>query len=344
MNTVLTFLTKHWQRFSLEEFGAPPRLASVIMTPRFRASSHVIFFVLAAGRAEPILVVKVPRLPGDNSRLDREAANLRLVQTAWAEGFASIPRVIAYEDYGGHRLLIETALRGQAMSPAVVRRHPKACVETVLTWLMDLHHATAAGSMHAKDWHTHLVERPLERFERVFPLRAEEKCLLEHTRELISPLHAATVPLVFEHGDLSSPNLLLHGQDSLGVVDWELAEPQGLPAVDLFFFLTYITFAQRRCRTQRHYRAAFHNAFFGPTAWARPYIVRYAERMQLPPEVLKPLFVLCWSRYVANIVVRLNDLHGAEGGLEHNTATWLRTNRYYALWRHTVDHVAALNF
>jgi aminoglycoside phosphotransferase (APT) family kinase protein len=229
------------------------------------------------------------------------------------------------------------------MSPAVVRRQPKACVEAVLTWLIDLHHATATSSVSAQGWYKHLIERPLDRFERVFPLCAEEKCLLERTRVLIAPLHDMDVPLVFEHGDLSAPNLLLHGKDRLGVVDWELAEPQGLPAVDLFFFLTYIAFARRRFRTQRHYRAAFHNAFFGPTAWARPYVRRYAEHMHLSPLVLKPLFILCWSRYVANIVLRLNDLHGPKAELSNTTAAWLRTNRYYTLWRHTVDHAAALN-
>lgn len=340
MNAVLIFLMKHWQRLGFE---TPCRFSSVIATPRFRASSHVIFFILADGRADPILVVKVPRLPGDTARLDREAANLRLVQSARAGGFDSIPRVVAYEDYWDSRLLIETALLGQPMSPAVVRRQPQACIETVLTWLIDLHQATPKARQEVKDWLKCLTEWPLDHFESVFPLCPDEKRLIGRTRELIAPLHDSDVFPVFEHGDLSSPNILLQEKGSLGVVDWELAEPQGLPVVDLFFFLTYVAFAQRRSRSQKAYQAAFHKAFFGPTAWARPYIIRYAERLQLPLEGLRPLFILCWSRYVPNIVMRLNGLNDSEKGLEDRTVIWLRANRYYTLWRHTIEHVKELN-
>jgi hypothetical protein len=176
----------------------------------------------------------------------------------------------------------------------------------------------------------------------MFPLSDEEKRLLEQTCELIAPLRAADMTAVFEHGDLSAPNILIAGPDGLGVVDWELAEPQGLPGIDLFFFLTFVAFSQRRIRKQTDYLIAFHKAFFGPGAWAWPYVMRYATKLQLSAEVLKPLFILCWSRYVTNIVMRLHDL-SSRAGLEEETATWLRTNRYYALWRHTVQHVQELH-
>jgi aminoglycoside phosphotransferase (APT) family kinase protein len=341
MNTVVSFLVQHWQRLPLRISGTPPRLASVVMTPRFRASSHVIFFILADGQTQPLLVVKVPRLPGDNSRLDREAANLQMVHTARAGGFHSIPRVVAYEDYRDSRLLIETALVGQTMTPVLVRRQPQACIEAVLAWLIDLHIETSTCHENGKEWFSCLVERPLDCFESSFPLSDEEKRLLDQTRELITPLRDADVTAVFEHGDLSAPNILIAGAASLGVVDWELAEPQGLPALDLFFFLTFVAFARRRARQQTDCLAAFHEAFFGPRAWAWPYVIRYAAKLQLSSEVLKPLFIVCWSRYVTNIVMRLHDLSSWEG-LEEETATWLRTNRYYALWRHTVRHVQEL--
>ena len=344
MNTVVSFLAKHWQRLPLKGFGALPHLSSIMVTPRFRASAHVIFFILAKGGADLLLVVKIPRLPGDTRHLDREVANLRLVHTARTGGFDSIPRVVAYEDYEDSRLLIETALAGQTMSPTLVRRQPKACIQTVLAWLIELHLATAKCSDDVANWYTCLAERPLDRFETAFPLDAEETRLISRTRQLAAPLHDARVPLVFEHGDLSSPNILLQQDGRPGIVDWELAEPQGLPAVDLFFFLTYVALAQQRARKLRDDLAAFHQAFFGSTAWARPHLVRYAERLQLPPRMLRALFVLCWSRYMTNLVMRLHNPYGAEERLAQETVAWLRTNRYYALWRHTVAHAGELHW
>jgi hypothetical protein len=127
----------------------------------------------------------------------------------------------------------------------------------------------------------------------------------------------------------------------LGVVDWELAAPQGLPAYDLFFFLTYVAFAKGNARTNAHYLAAFQAAFFDPTAWARPWVRRYADALQLPEHWLTPLFVVAWLRYMAGLVGRLGP---GEGRLGRETAMWLRENRYYALWRYAARHAHALRW
>lgn len=343
MNMVLTFLTRNWQRLSLERFGMPSRLSCVVATPRFRASSHIIFFVLADGLQDPILVVKVPRLPGDNDRLNREATNLRTVHTARSGEFDSVPSVIAYEDYLNNRLLIETALVGRPMSSKLVRRQQETCVESVTQWLTEFHQATAEPSGDATGWYERLAEYPLQQFVKAMPLLTEELHMIEQTQALTSLLRDRDIPLVFEHGDLGPTNLVLMNEGGLGVLDWELAEPRGLPAVDLFFFLTLVAFARQRARSHAGYVAAFHETFFGPSAWARPYIMRYVKDMQLSSEMLTPLFVLCWSRYVASLVKRLHDFDISDRLLENQTARWLRCNRYYALWRHTIKHVKELH-
>src|SRR3990170_7857168 len=110
MNTVLAFLTNNWGRLGLQGFGAPSHLSFVVATPRFRASKHVVFLILNGGASYPILVAKVPRLAGDHTSLDREATNLRAVHAVRPTGFDSIPRLVAYEDHGGVRLLVESAL------------------------------------------------------------------------------------------------------------------------------------------------------------------------------------------------------------------------------------------
>jgi hypothetical protein len=146
-------------------------------------------------------------------------------------------------------------------------------------------------------------------------------------------------PLVFEHGDFSSPNILMGPRGNIGVVDWESAEPHGLPAVDLFFFLSYVAFARNKSESPQDYVAALHEAFWGPQPWTRQYIARYREALGLPAATLRPLFIACWSRYVAGLVSRLNDLAaGPQAEPDPETAAWLRSNRYFHLWRHVVQH------
>lgn len=341
MNTVLTFLEANRQRLALERYGVPQQLSCVVVTPRFRASSHVVFLILARGRPEPLLVAKVPRLAGASIGVEREVANLRAVQALRADGFDSIPRVVAFEEYHDRPILVETALTGRPMDPSTVRRDLTGCCQAVIDWLAEVQRpARAARAI----WFERLVERPLRSFEAIFPLASEEMEALQRTWELVAPLRDADLPLVFEHGDLSHPNLMLLRDGGLGVVDWELAEPEGLPAYDLFFFLTYAAFALRNARSNGDYLAAFHQAFFGRSAWARPYVAAYARQLHLAPGLLTPLFVLCWARYLTSLLLRLGDAARPQGRLEPATATWLRANRYYALWRHAVAHAGELEW
>lgn len=344
MNTILTFLETNRRRLDLERYGAPGRLSCVIVTPRFRASSHVVFLVLAAGRPDPVLVAKVPRLAGAAVSVEREVANLRAVQSIRAEGFDSIPRVVAFEEYRGRPVLVETALTGRPMDPATVRRDRAGCCDAVTGWLAGVQQPARVPAGDDPGWFERLVERPLHHFAAVFPLSDEETRLLERTWELVAPLRDARLPLVFEHGDLSHPNILLLKDGGPGVIDWELAEPRGLPAYDLFFFLTYAAFAVGNAHASGDYLSAFRSAFFGRAAWARPYVAAYAGRLGLPPETITPLFVLCWARYIASLLLRLGDAGQPDGQLGPDTATWLRANRYYALWRHTVAHVGELEW
>jgi aminoglycoside phosphotransferase len=343
MDTVLTFLAANRQRLELAHYGVPERLSSLVITPRFRASSHVVFLIVAPGSPGPLLVAKLPRLGGASASVEREVANLRAVQAGRAGGFESIPRVVAFEEYLGRSILVETALVGQPMDPATVRRDRAGCCDALTEWLAALPQPSGRADSGEGNWFGRLVEAPLRHFQNVFPLSAEEERLLDRTWELIAPLRDAALPLVFEHGDLSHPNIMLLRDGSPGVVDWELAEPRGLPTYDLFFFLTYAAFASQNAHTGGGYLAAFHAAFFGRSAWARPYADAYARRLALPPHTLTPLFVLSWARYIASLLLRL-DAERTGGRVTSATATWLRANRYYALWRHAVMNASALDW
>lgn len=340
MNTAMTFLTRHWDRLALHEFGAPDDLASVLITPRFQTSAHVVFLILDRKTAEPVLVIKAARHGGAvASTLAREASNLRAVQALRPGGFDSIPRVITFEEYAGTPMLLETAVSGHVLKSSEVRRRPTECAEAVLDWVMNLHSASAQWCARtAVQGREHWTE-PLERMARAHPLSAEDAGLVARTHELLTPLHEESFPVVFEHGDLSAPNILITDAGTLNVVDWELATPAGLPGQDLFFSLAFLAFARERAASVSQHVDAFARAFFGPRAWAWPYVERYADRLDLDRELLPALFVACWSTYVARRTERL-----ACGGItpDSPSARWTRAtrNHYFALWGHAVRNIA----
>ena len=66
--------------------------------------------------------------------------------------------------------------------------------------------------------------------------------------------------------------------------------------------------------------------------------------MQIAIEHLTPLFVLCWARYMSRLLLRLYNDDLTPASVEPDTAAWLRENRYYALWRHTLNHLDELGW
>lgn len=344
MNMALSFLTANRERLNLAAFGVNGPLSTVVITPRFRASSHVIFLILTAGKSEPVVVAKTPRLAQATASIEQEVNNLRAVQGLRQGGFDSIPQVIAYEEHCGYPILVETALVGQPMDPKAVRRNLAGCCQKVVDWLVDLQEYQNPGQSTTVKWFDRLIEEPLGYFAERFPVSKEEKTLLEQTRELVAPLSTMNLPLVFEHGDLSHPNLLVRKNGTLGVLDWELADQQGLPAYDLFFFLTYAAFSLADARNNGAHLPAFQSAFWGATSWATPYITDYVRRLPLPPEALKPLFVFSWLRYLVGLLKRLDNAAQTDVQVNAETAHWLRTNRYYSLWQHAVTHAHELGW
>jgi aminoglycoside phosphotransferase (APT) family kinase protein len=334
VTAICSTILELWDELGLE-MPAPRDLSCLLRTPRFRASSHVLFFVFARGSALPILIAKTPRLPGDHAALEREATNLQMLASSCPQASTAAPRLLAYRDWHGSKLLLQSIVPGRPMSPAVVRRSVDTCTRNVMRWVTDLHfdsRSFSAGSGSVR----RSIDGSLGFLRESFSATDELRLMLDGTQERVEPLATQVLPRVFAHGDLSSPNILMDDAGGIGIVDWELADPTGLPASDVFFFLTYIAFARSDATTAKEQVKAFGDAFFGSPAWARTYVMDYAKALGLSSRSLRPLFLLTWVRYVESLVVRLR--HDGHGVLTEELRLWLTTNRYFALWKYTLEH------
>jgi Ser/Thr protein kinase RdoA (MazF antagonist) len=222
----------------------------------------------------------------DVAGLEREADALRAVGSALADD--SVPALLAFENDPERPLLLESALSGTPLSPAALRRdRRRSSVKAVVAWVERLGVETA----HPADgdaWFDRLVREPLRSLPEVQPgLRGLVELTLERSEELLG----AGLPLVFEHGDLCHPNLLIRADGSVGVLDWERAEPAGLPAFDLFVFLAYASDAGRQ---------GVLDPFFGRRPWAWELAEGYAERLDIDPGLLRPLLAASCARAVAS--------------------------------------------
>jgi aminoglycoside phosphotransferase (APT) family kinase protein len=333
MNAILSRLGALKAEGRLERFDLGKSPSCVLLTPRFRTSRHVVALLIPSGAGAPVLVAKMPRLAGDDDGITREARALTALRDGSPTASKSIPEVIAWED-GNRPLLVETALVGPPMTRRVLRADPVRSIDSVVRWLMSLPSSDGEGASFER-----LILEPLTAFSESFPEAAGERDLVARTLELVEPLRDPSLPHVFEHGDLSNPNLILLASGRVGVVDWELAEENGFPLHDLTFFFAFATFALRPTPTAEDQVAAFREAFFGRAGWARSRVLAYADRLELDRALLAPLFLACWARYTAGLAVRITD---DRSRLDEDGAVWVRDNRYYRFWSHTLENLGDL--
>lgn len=315
-----------------------PATSSLLLTPRFAASRHVVFLLFGPHDEVPSLVAKMPRLSGDVGGIEREALSLRALDRLWEGGFDGAPRVVFFDNDANRAVLAETALTGTSMTPAEVRRAPDRCLDAVAGLLMEIGAAQARAPAQAARWFERLLEEPLRRLAASFD-SGDETALVERTLGLLSPLREAELPFVLEHGDVSHPNLILLGSGRAGLIDWELSEPHGLPAHDLFFFLEFFAFSVAPARAAARRTAVFAETFFGARVPYAKTILAYAERVGVPSSLLHPLFVACWARCAAGLPLRLRTTREERGA---PSAQSIRGHRYYDLWRYTVEHAGKL--
>ena len=282
--------------------------AVVLLTPRFRASRHVVGLVLRSDRDALATVVKVPRLPEDDGGIRREGAALA---SAAAAGVSGVPAVIAL--HGAPRpMLVESALDGVVIGSRDIRARPSELLEEVEAWTR-----TLAGTPDARRVPFRALFAPaIERIAREVGIGGmapdadavavnenrdpqDLARLVTRTAAILEARGDVALPVVLEHGDLAPPNLLRLRGGGLGAVDWEVADPEGLPLGDLLFFAAFVTSVLAD--------GAVDGGMSPATAPAQSAVARQAAALDIDPAIVPALDLAMWTRWADRQLTRFTD-------------------------------------
>lgn len=342
MNLVERALTEQYDELGLADVGLPRRMETVLLTPRFVTSRHLVALVSRPGDSRPLVVAKIPRRPGDNEGVHHEASTLRRLTALAGAPVPGVPLLLGTVDVGEHTLLVETAVQGTAVDPPRVRLDRDRVVRAGAAFVSQLPVVRAADDN--RDWYSAALVEPLQALADLVPLGGETALLCARTHAVLQPLREVALPAVFEHGDLSDPNLFVGPDGALQVIDWERASASGVPAHDLVFFLQFVAEAARTATERPAQLAAFDDSFVGPGAWTRPVLLEHLEARGVDPDLLPLLTLATWARASATLVSRLvpdSDLAGSvqTAPSPEALATAVLQDRDFALWRHALTRV-----
>jgi hypothetical protein len=319
---ILDALRTQWRDWQHE--NTPDHLTWLLLTGGLHSSNKVVGLVFDDSSTSPRLVVKFARTDDSADALEREASTLRSVHRSRPGGAVGVPRPLFLRRHPGGTALGETEIEGQPLSKLLRLENFEHFALRLTDWLADL--ALPAVPTARETWWERLVELPLGEFERSFAPVLDPR-LLEETRLVLGSLGG--LPLVVEQRDCAPWNILVDNSGRVGIVDWESAEAQGLPARDLVYYLTYSTFfvdgALATGAVRRSYRASLdRSAFTGRVAGEC--VDRYLTRLGLDRANLPPLRVLTWLLHTRSDYRRLV---GDPGRPEPDD---LRHSLFLALW------------
>ncbi len=275
--------------------------------PGAYSTQKALFFLFAGEDTEPQAVVKITRDATHNPRLENEWQALGLLRERQIGDPCTRPSPLFFGRHAGLAVLGETAVAGAPFVGQTTARddcpHARAAVE----WLYDLGVSTAHGAPDPSR-PVERLEALLARFDELYGPDPPTSRFLDAKLSALAA-DAGALRLVFQHGDPGPWNLVVTPDGSPGFLDWESADPDGMPLWDLFHFLRSFGLTVSRKAGRHDPARSFDEQILGTSALNRLLVDttgRFCDETGLPARLVEPLFFLCWAHRAVKEASRLS--------------------------------------
>ena len=274
-------------------------------------TQKVLVPLFAPGALVPEIIVKLARHPSVNRRLGVELDGLRRLATAGTTIRERVPAVRFSGMHSGLLVVGESALDGIPFRAPQMQHHPLAA--DAVAWLTELGDRTAARvetgvAAAALD---DLVDAYVAADGPGRALAGELRAQVDRIRR-----HRDPFPVVVQHGDPGTWNLVAMPGDRAGFLDWENHEERGMPLWDLFYLLRSLAVGSVPRRPLERRLGHVQRALLD-TSERTPFIVdavrRYCAQVGVADDLVEPLFHLGWMFQALKEVTRLAPGRLGEG-------------------------------
>jgi len=293
---------------------------------KFNANKNIFYLFDSAKGEKARAVVKMTRAAEFNKRLENEYHVLaKLHQKGFVEK-GTYPEPLFFGTHAGLAMLGQMAVYGEPF-----RSRTKATIDCpiandALDWIVKLGIASTTTAATAAEVEAALMKL-YRRFAEIYPLSNLEADFLTEQIKMIS-LVSREFPLVFQHGDPGTWNMLVSPENRVIVIDWEAGEPEGMPLWDLFYFTRTYGSWMSRVQGSRDTLKNFTQHFLEPSPLHElltATLKRYCDGVGLKTDFIAPLFYTCWMHRALKESTRLQ-----KDALSKGT--------FFTLLRHCIEH------
>jgi hypothetical protein len=277
----------------------PPSAPLLLLTGGHRSINKVVGLAFAGAEAKPSAAVKFARVPEAEPGLEREARVLRRLGEERPD-LAGVPHLRSKGRRAGRLAVVEDVVEGRSLLDLLRPETFEAMALRVTQLLIDLAHADGTKTglygpfSSRRPQRERLVEDPLADFEARFGPVVGEGALAS-IRDALAGLEE--LPPAPEHRDCSPWNVVITPSGDPVLLDWESAEPDGLPALDLFYFLANCVFVLDRAFESGSVRESYARLLDPAGEYghiAQRAVTEYATALRIAPEDFRRLRLLCW--------------------------------------------------
>lgn len=278
-------------------------------------ANKVIYFLFEKRSQQPIVIVKMTRAREFNYRLENEFKALSHLQAHSFVEPGSFPEPLFFDVHNSLALLAQKAVHGAPFRTRTDATPDCPLAQQALDWLIKLGKSSADRSLATGADVARGLGKLYHRFREVYQLSNQEDAFLTQQVAILAS-STAGFPLVFQHGDPGTWNILVSPEGQIIFIDWEAGEPFGMPLWDIFYFMR--TFASWVSRTQgsRDPMKNFSSNFLQPSPFVeklRHTLPDYCKGIQLDTDLIEPLFYTCWMHRALKECCRLTTATLADG-------------------------------
>jgi glycosyltransferase involved in cell wall biosynthesis len=271
------------------EIELPPSAPLLLLTGGHRSINKVVGLAFEGDDPKPSAAVKFARVPEAEPGLEREARVLGRLGEERPD-LGGVPHLRSKGRRAGRLAVVEDVVEGRSLLDLLRPENFEGMAMRVTRLLIDLARTEVPGA----EWRRRLVNEPLGEFENQFGPAIGEPALAA-IRETLAGL--SEPPPTPEHRDCSPWNIVITASGDPVLLDWESAEPDGLPALDLFYFLANCAFVLDKAFESGSVRESYARLLDPAGAYgqiAQRAVTEYATALRIAPEDFRRLRLLCW--------------------------------------------------